>query len=353
MRSIIDSHVHLCSPDSVANLLKIAESIGAVKIGLASIADRDNVNDNPLFYWTKWKNPDKFFAFAALDHSADRVGGKIEIPSFLEQAKRALAIGADGIKLLETKPDRRKWIDIPIDSAEYEPMFAYLESSAVPLIWHVADPEEFWDPDTTPGWAKEHNWGYDDTFIQKEQLYAEVENVMQRHPNLKVIFAHFYFLTADLPRASAFLDRYKNVCFDLAPGIEMLYNLSRDPVTSREFFIKYKDRIVYGTDIDADQPIPEAGHRAGIVMKWLESSDEFRVPEGADFLLGPPEDGIIRGMSLPEDVLNAIYVGNFTRMAGARPKKINVDLAKEECSRIASIIEFLGGKKEDTIPAWE
>ena len=36
--------------------------------------------------------------------------------------------------------------------------------------------------------------------------------------------------------------------------------------------------------------------------------------EDADFLLGPPEDGVIRGMSLPEDVLAKVYYQNAARL---------------------------------------
>ena len=41
--------------------------------------------------------------------------------------------------------------------------------------------------------------------------------------------------------------------------------------------------------------------RAGIVFRWLETEDTFRVPEAADFLLGQPEDGIIHGLQSPRN----------------------------------------------------
>ena len=72
----------------------------------------------------------------------------------------------------------------------------------VSIVWHVADPEEFWDSDTCPIWAKKHNWDYaDGSFIEKEAIYAEVDSVLARYPKLQVMFAHFYFLSDDLPRA--------------------------------------------------------------------------------------------------------------------------------------------------------
>ena len=44
-------------------------------------------------------------------------------------------------------------------------------------------------------------------------------------------------------------DSYPNVKVDIAPGIELFENLSKNIVEARNFVIKYQDRIVYGTDI--------------------------------------------------------------------------------------------------------
>ena len=44
--------------------------------------------------------------------------------------------------------------------------------------------------------------------VTKEELYSEVEQVLRQHPGLKVILAHFYFLSADLPRARRFMDEH-------------------------------------------------------------------------------------------------------------------------------------------------
>lgn len=340
MRSVIDSHVHLSNDAFIPELGKIAQNIGAEKLCLVSIAEKNNVNDNPAVYKAKSVHPDKYYAFAALDHSAQYLS-EAQVPDYAQQVQIAIDLGADGIKLLETKPDRRKHLDIPIDSEIYEPMFALLEQRGFPIIWHVADPEEFWDPATTPGWAREHNWGYDPSFIAKEQLYKEVDNVLNRHPQLKVIFAHFYFLSADLDRAALMFKKYENVHFDLAPGIEMLYNLSKTPSLSKEFFCKHSDRIVFGTDIGDFLTATEAEHRAQLIFDWLETNREFRVPEGADFLLGPAEDGIIRGMSLPKETLDQIYCANFEAIVDTVPATLDMEKTAAELARINQLRALL------------
>lgn len=350
---IIDSHIHLYRASDVPQLNAIRENIGVEKMSIASIINSKRVNDNAALHAAKAAFPGKFYTFPALDHAEYGSGGKIKTPSFLEQLDQMVEAGADGLKLLESKPTHRLVANVPVDSDCYEPMFAKLEETGFPVLWHVADPEEFWNPETTPGWATANGWGYDSTWTPKESFYAEVDNVLNRHPKLQVTFPHFYFLSADLPRLEAMLDRFSGMHIDLAPGIEMLYNLSKDPKRAREFFIKHADRIVFGTDIEGDSTLDQAAKRAGIVTRWLESEDEYRVPDGADISLGPAEDGVMRGMKLPEDVLQKIYVGNFESLAGSKPKPLNRRLAKEECERLAREIDLLGGDSTDTRKAIE
>jgi predicted TIM-barrel fold metal-dependent hydrolase len=252
-------------------------------------------------------------------------------------------MGCDGLKMIEGKPTSRQRMNVPVTDPYFEDYWARVEELGLPVVWHVNDPEEFWEPEKLPVWARERGWGYGPQDVRKEELYAEVDEVLARHPRLKLIFAHFYFLSADLPRATRFLEEHPTTHLDLAPGVEMLYNTSKNPDAGRDFFTRHAGRIVFGTDISDGLTVEEGRFRAGIVYRWLETQDTFRMPKGADFLLGPPEDGVVRGMSLPTDVLNRIYRTNFTRLAGAQPKPLNAGLACEECERLAALAERLSG----------
>ncbi len=161
------------------------------------------------------------------------------------------AQGFDGLKLIEGKPQVRKLLPLPLDGPEYAGLWAALESEQFPVVFHVADPDEFWDAERCPDWARSGGWDYSDgSYPSKEDLYTEVDHILARHPNLKITFAHFYFLSTDLARAARFLDAHPGVCFDLAPHIGMYHDFSRDPQAARDFFLRYSDRILYGTDMD-------------------------------------------------------------------------------------------------------
>lgn len=340
---IIDCHTHLVDLATIAGMNAIADHLGLARINLVCTIDPRQVNENPAAFVAKAEFPCRYTLFAGLDHTPYYLRGETDSAALAAQVDRLAALGADGIKMLEAKPTSRKFLDVPVDGTYFAPFFRRVEETGMPLIWHVADPEEFWDPEKTPAWAREQGWGYDETCVAKEQLYREVGNVLQRYPKLKVVFAHFYFLSADLDRAAALMDRYENVHFDLAPGIELLYNLSRDTEKPRRFFCKYADRILFGTDICSNQPPAEAALRAGIVTRWLETAEEYRVPAGADFLLGPASDGVMHGLSLPEDVLAKIYHANFERLAGKTPRPMDRELAARECDRLAIEVSTLTG----------
>ena len=329
-RRTIDCHLHLRRLDDLANLVRIAGAARFDRVNIVCISGR---GANESAFVAKAEHPDLFYFFGGLDHTARLSGGRVRTPSLAEQVDRLTALGADGIKMLETKPTFRKSFDVPVDSDYFDEYFAHLEETGRPVIWHVNDPEEFWDAEKIPSWAREHGWLYDGTFVDKETLYAEVERVLKRHPRLRVIFAHFYFLSADLPRAERFMEAHPSVSFDITPGIEQLYNMSGEPDASRDFFVRFSDRILFGTDISSGQKVDGTVDWAGMVRRWLETGDTFR--ESADY-------GVLRGLALPDDVLEKIYRGNFERLAGPEPKPLDKDLARAECERIAEEMDALG-----------
>ena len=348
---IVDGHVHMGGVAEEDGLLEVQRVTGIARMALVSIQDPSKGSGLAQSLYMKARHPDRFYVFPGLNHAAKTSGGRVRTPDLVEQVDAFVRCGCEGLKMLEGKPTSRQQLDVPVTDGYYDAYWAHVEELGLPIVWHVNDPEEFWDPQRIPRWAAERNWGYGPEDVQKETLYAEVDEVLRRFPRLKVIFAHFYFLSADLPRAARFLDAHPTVCFDLAPGIEMLYNISRDPDEGRAFFVQYADRIVFGTDLFSSLSNAEAQARAGIVLRWLATGETFRVPPEADFLLGPPEDGVIHGLQLPPDALRRILRANFERLAGPVPRKLNPGQAIAICERIAVTAEALGETTRDRTEA--
>ena len=148
--------------------------------------------------------------------------------------------------------------------------------------------------------------------------------MLARHPHLRVLLAHFFFLSFDLPRAARVLDEHPHAGFDLAMGIEYLIALSQDPEKTREFFLRYADHIYYGTDLSTSWSLPRAEEWAGLIRRFLETDDVWDLP---DWFRGEPRT--VRGIALPGAALEQIYHANFEAFAGARPKAIDLVLTRE------------------------
>ncbi|MBD3241856.1 MAG: amidohydrolase family protein [Chitinivibrionales bacterium] len=304
----IDTHVHLQTVAAIDGFRRIMESCAIDALGVACI-QRDHPHVNPVAFLMKARYPQSTFVFGGLDY--DPPGGEETGTDFAGQVQRLVTLGADGMKMIEGKPNVRKASGLALDDPQYHAYYAYLQDNAVPVLFHVADPEEFWDEEAAPEIAKRNNWLYTDgTFPSKEQLYDESERVLRAFPALKVVFAHFRFLSADLERAAAFLDAWPNACFDLTPGSEMYYNFSRRAADWREFFVRYQDRILFGTD--------NTTHTDDLEKWGVENIDRIRRFLASDAAFSGP------GLALPPEVLEKIYHGNFERVFGVEPKPVDV-----------------------------
>ncbi len=347
---VIDAHAHIRGLDQIETFVKTLDACGIDQVALAAIQNPAAGSGLPEALLLKSLQPERCLVYAGLNHAARLTAGKVKTRSLAEQLDHHAAIGCDGVKLIEGKPTFRQELDLPLTDACYAPFWERAEELRLPLICHVNDPGEFWDPDRIPAWAAEKNWGYGPDDAQYEELYAEVDTVLERYPELNITLPHFYFLSADLSRAERFLQAHPTVKFDLAPGIEMLYNISKDPDAGREFCINHADRIIFGTDL-MRLTFAEGCARVRLLQRWLETDDVFRLGPDADFLLGPPEDGVIRGLSLPQEVLEQIYSRNFSRTAGARPRPLDVPAAAELCRELAHIAEAMSGIPATTTAA--
>jgi predicted TIM-barrel fold metal-dependent hydrolase len=188
------------------------------------------------------------------------------------------------------------------------------------IIVHVADPIAFFDPldarnerweelSAHPDW---HFWpprseAGEVGFPAFDEIIAAFERVVARHPDTTFVGAHVGCASEDLALVSGMLDRNPNLYVDISARIS---ELGRQPYSAREFFLRYRERILFGTDFGFD---PEMYR---IFYRFLETFDE-----SFDYDLGEyPLQGRwqIHGIGLPDDVLEAVYSGNARRVILSR-----------------------------------
>jgi predicted TIM-barrel fold metal-dependent hydrolase len=98
------------------------------------------------------------------------------------------------------------------------------------------------------------------------------------------------------------LDRNPNVHVDISARTP---ELGRQPYTAREFFLKYADRILFGSDLLPDIEMYRLYYR------FLETADEY-----FDYPTHASRQGRwqIYGIFLPDDVLKKIYRENALKL---------------------------------------
>ncbi len=343
---LIDCHVHHRDASVIPDMVSLMDSIGMEAINAVSTPHPEHLSAVPQGLEFKARHPQRVYVFGSLDYHELMTQGRLR-SDLAAQIAVLQEVGCDGIKMIEGKPMARQLLGLPpFDGREYQTYFAEMEATGFPLLFHVADPDRFWDREAMASGARARGrfYGDDPALPTKEQLYMEVGHVLERHPNLKVIFAHFYFLSADLPRVAALLDAYPNVHLDISPGSGMYVNFSKDWEAAREFFLTYQDRIIFGTDTGTSALRGERGRtRQGELEKYwymrtfLETTGAFQTPPA--FRQGPTT---LYGIGLPEDALKRIYHDNFRRLVGEKPALINGPAAQEECERLAAIVEGMG-----------
>ena len=355
----IDSHVHYALPLEPETLIGFMDSTGTDMANLVLVPDRKRLTAVPDALMAKAKYPDRFYVFTSFDVSEYYRHGKQVgkyMARFVEDMRRC---GCDGLKIIEGKPSMRKFMAIPdFDLPCWEPLWAYAEKTGLPVLWHLNDPETCWDPENAPRHIRMAGEIYDESYINNEVQYRQMENILQRHPKIKFIFAHLYFMSAQLPRLADLLDRYPNVMVDVTPGLEIYVNLSKDPQAARAFFETYQDRILYGTDIgarcvlaDGKQPFnrEECLARIEMVDGLLRGKGEQVLCEDGRYLINT-DPFTLRGLDLDEKILNKIYWQNFQRYVGSSPAGVNPGKIRKECRRIRLMLKIMSFIDKGMVP---
>ena len=159
-----------------------------------------------------------------------------------------------------------------IDDVRWDPIWRTCGQLGIPVIIHTADPIAFFQPidETNERWEelfRHPEWSFPpDKFPSREFLLADRNRVIQRHPKTTFIGAHMANSSEDLATVASWLEKYPNLVVELA---SRLGELGRQPYTARAFFIKYADRILFGTD----GPWPEL--RITYYWRFLETYDEY------------------------------------------------------------------------------
>ncbi|MGB9204465.1 MAG: amidohydrolase family protein [Terriglobales bacterium] len=248
--------------------------------------------------------PGRFVVFTQFDWS------KINDPNFsqlmVRQIDDSVARGARGLKVLKelglgVRDSTGKLI--PVDDPRLDAAWEECGRLGIPVFIHVADPEAFFHPIDASNERYEEliehpDWSfYGPRSPSMQELLAERDRMFAKHPHTTFVALHFGSWPENLDFVDQTLQKFPNVMIE--PGARE-GELGRQPRRTREIFLKYSDRIMFGTDEGAG----EAMYRN--YFRWLETNDEY-FPY-AQY----PQQGrwMIYGLGLPDDVLEKVYHRN-------------------------------------------
>lgn len=314
---VIDVHFHLGSMKN----LSAEELIRAMDAcGIAKVVNLDGAPGDLEKYIRDFKEeyPERFIMFARVNF------GEIDDPNFSENQiallEHAVKMGAQGLKVTKDLGlgirDRSGKL-VALDDPRIDPIWDRAGELGIPVLIHAADPTPFFEPvdrynERYEELRENPQWSfYGPQFPRKETLLSQRENLLREHPKTIFIGAHMGDNPEDLDYVGYLLDRYPNYYVDIS---SRLPELGRQPFTTRRFFIKYQDRILFGSDggyaLGTNGWSAERYFRT--YFEFLETDNEyFEYP-----LWGINKQGMWRiyGINLPDEVLEKIYHRNAEKL---------------------------------------
>ncbi|MCL2527781.1 MAG: amidohydrolase family protein [Defluviitaleaceae bacterium] len=240
------------------------DSLGYDEIGAAT---KEMVADGKYTWavWPHYTNPDPGIIYAA--KKAGAKGAKIHNAPVIQDA---------------ANPDL--WL-----GSKWQATFQAMAECEMPVIWHVTQrlpPSPYTGGGRNTYWKE--GWENGVTYGNEELLQVFLR-CLERNPNVNFVGAHQLHIGWE--RLDALFSGYPNLYVDTTIGCQLKewdIFYPADKAYLRQIFIKWADRIIYGTD-DAWGKLPTNHHQLEHIR-------------------------FVQQLDLPSDVLNKIAYGNGERL---------------------------------------
>ena len=252
---VVDIHGHppaLLSEDAINRVGAAMDSLNLqVMVNASGSSGERLAGQIAAVQASRYKN--RFVMFTTLNLRDVGPGSGARIAAQLEADVKAGAVGVGeigkGFGLAARKADGSR---LTLDDPELDPVWEAAARLKIPVFIHTADPAEFFEPIDYQNerWLELALFSgrrYNDRsrYPAFEELMAERDRMLARHPNTIWVLAHLGWHAQDLARLGRMFDAMPNLHAEVGA---ILYDLGRQPRFAREFFIKYQDRLLFGKD---------------------------------------------------------------------------------------------------------
>jgi predicted TIM-barrel fold metal-dependent hydrolase len=309
-----DTHIHINTDENT--FVKLAQE--------DNFQFLDIVDDRP--FGLPWTEQQKFALLhlknfpnqmeVATTFSVKGFNDKGWADSTIKDLKLALSKGAKAVKIwknigMDLRDEKGKFV--MLDDPRLAPIFSFLVQNGIPLIGHNGEPRDCWLPLDKMTFSKSYYGSHPEYHMYLHPEYPSYEdhiqardNLLEKYPDLKFVGAHLGSLEWSLEELAERLDRFPNMRVDLSRITNLQFHTLNDRDKTRNFFIKYQDRLVYGTDKAINSSSEPEVLSKSIHDSWVRDWIFFVTDEQIN-LSG---FGNLKGLKLPADVIDKIYFKN-------------------------------------------
>jgi hypothetical protein len=314
----IDAHYHIYNPQSISMEQAEKDNFKLLTINTHSGSCERVVDAHQWLKSLNNKFPSEFeyTATFCLD-GWDEPGWEENTISWIDQC---IEDGANSVKVWKNIGMEFRDKDsvlIMIDDPQFNAIFSHLAEKGIPLVGHLGEPKACWQPveemqannnknyfTNNPHY---HMYLHPDYPSYEEQMDAR-DRMLEKNPELVFIGCHLASLEWSVDVLAEWLDRFPNTSVDMAARMgDLFYQTRDDHEKVRNFFIKYQNRILYGTDIGERGGEDKEPFHKRMNETWLRDW-EYLVTDNK--MTSHLIDGEFRGLKLPKEVVDKVYSAN-------------------------------------------
>jgi uncharacterized protein len=303
--AVIDVHSHDYAPTQ-ANVERWVQTMDEVGLERTIILSGATGRRFDQVMANFGKHPNRFSVWCGIDYTGfDQPGFG---PAAIAELERCHNAGATGIGELSDKGRgfgaTSNKLGMHIDDPRMDTILAKCAELRMPINIHVGEDRWMYErmDETNDGLMNAWKWRVQSGpgVLTHNEVVDSLERAVKRHPRTIFIACHLANCCSDLNRLGMMLDQFPNLYADIGARFA---ELSPIPRTVSQFFTRYQDRILYGTDMNPD---PEMYR---VTFRLLETADEHFYPAYFRKYHWP-----MHAWALPDEVLRKVYRENALRL---------------------------------------
>jgi hypothetical protein len=313
----VHTHIHNKNQEKFLKLLK-KENFKVLTINV-DYSDFPSLSQQESVAKDLYKTSPKYIAFAATFPVAD-FNKSDWLQTTLVHIDDMVSKGAVGIKVWKNIGMELRSADdklIALDDKRFDPVFSHLAQKNIVLLNHSGEPKNCWlpveqmtvlnDKEYFKNHPQYHMYLHPELPSYEQQTAAR-DAMLEKNPGLPFVGVHLASLEWSVDELARFLDRFPAATIDLAARIGQLqYQSNHDREKVRHFFIRYQDRLMYGTDLSQSGEQSDADFNRDAHAVWLRDWRYFNTHQS---LQVPELEKPVQGLALPKIVIDKLYSGN-------------------------------------------